>query len=92
MKNKTEGKQESRKGEVYGVPECGVHARAHERVRKREREREEREKGKERERERNVATTNTYIVHQVHTLSRKCRASSGRCALAVTPSFSLIQG
>lgn len=75
---------------MYSVPECGVHARAHERVR--ERERGVREKRKERERERNVATTNTYIVHQVHTLSRKCRASSVRCALAVTPSFSLIQG
>lgn len=51
MKNKTEGKQESRKGEVYGVPECGVHARAHERVRKRERERGEGERERERKRE-----------------------------------------
>lgn len=51
MKNKTEGKQESRKGEVYGVPECGVHARAHERVRKRERERRGRKGKREKERE-----------------------------------------
>lgn len=49
MKNKTGGKQESRKGEVYSVPECGVHARAHERVSERERGEGERERERKRE-------------------------------------------